>query len=85
VSVYVCLLRICCLATDVVSLSVRGLCLETNVVSEPYASNGCFSGSTVLALSKYEYATVRISWHVETYATIFRSSSIEISKVVLPI
>jgi hypothetical protein len=24
-----------------------------NVVSEPFASNGCFSGSTVLALSKY--------------------------------
>jgi hypothetical protein len=30
---------------------VRGRCLETNV-SEPFASNGCFSGSTVLALSK---------------------------------
>jgi hypothetical protein len=28
-------------------------CLETNVVSEPFVSNGCFSGSTVLALSKY--------------------------------
>jgi hypothetical protein len=28
-------------------------CLETNVVSEPFASNGCFSGSAVLALSKY--------------------------------
>jgi hypothetical protein len=28
-------------------------CLETNVVSEPFASNGCFSGSTVLALNKY--------------------------------
>jgi hypothetical protein len=26
---------------------------ETNVVSEPFARNGCFSGSTVLALSKY--------------------------------
>jgi hypothetical protein len=24
-----------------------------NVVFEPFASNGCFSGSTVLALSKY--------------------------------
>jgi hypothetical protein len=26
-------------------------CLEPNVVSEPFASNVCFSGSTVLALS----------------------------------
>jgi hypothetical protein len=33
-------------------------CLETNVVSEPFTSNGCFSGSTVLALSKY----VTILW-----------------------
>jgi hypothetical protein len=24
-----------------------------NVISEPFTSNGCFSGSTVLALSKY--------------------------------
>jgi hypothetical protein len=28
-------------------------CLEMDVVSGPFASNGCFSGSTVLALSKY--------------------------------
>jgi hypothetical protein len=28
-------------------------CLETHVVSEPSPSNGCFSDSTVLALSKY--------------------------------
>jgi hypothetical protein len=28
------------------------LCLETNVVSESFASNGSFSGTTVLALSK---------------------------------
>jgi hypothetical protein len=28
-------------------------CLETNVVSEPFASNGYFYSSTVLALSKY--------------------------------
>jgi hypothetical protein len=34
-------------------VSFRGRCIETNVVSEPYASNGCFSGYTVLALSKY--------------------------------
>jgi hypothetical protein len=27
-------------------------CLETNVVLEPFAGNGCFSGSTVLALEK---------------------------------
>jgi hypothetical protein len=30
-----------------------GRCLEPNVVSEPFASNGSFSGSTVLLLSKY--------------------------------
>jgi hypothetical protein len=28
-------------------------CLETNVVPEPLASKGCFSGCTVLAMSKY--------------------------------
>jgi hypothetical protein len=28
-------------------------CLETNVVSEPFANNGCFCGSTVLSLSNY--------------------------------
>jgi hypothetical protein len=28
-------------------------CLETNVVSEPFASNGCFYRFTILALSKY--------------------------------
>jgi hypothetical protein len=31
----------------------RGLCQKMNVVSEPFSSNGCFSGSTVLDLSKY--------------------------------
>jgi hypothetical protein len=31
----------------------RGRCLETNVVSEPFAGNGCSCGTTVLALSKY--------------------------------
>jgi hypothetical protein len=30
-----------------------GLCLETNAVSKPFASNGSFYGSTVLAWSKY--------------------------------
>jgi hypothetical protein len=30
----------------------HGRCLETNA-SEPFSSNSCFSGSTVLALSKY--------------------------------
>jgi hypothetical protein len=29
-------------------------CLEMNVVSEKFASYSCFSGSTVLALSKYD-------------------------------
>jgi hypothetical protein len=53
------------LTTDVITLFVSvGTCLpnrcpETNVVSEPFASNGCFSGSAVLALS--EYATI---WHI---------------------
>jgi hypothetical protein len=28
-------------------------CLETNVVSEPFANNGCFCDSTVLDLNKY--------------------------------
>jgi hypothetical protein len=31
----------------------RGSCLETNVVSEPFAGNGCFSGLAVLAFRKY--------------------------------
>jgi hypothetical protein len=31
----------------------RGRCLETNVVSEPIAINCCFSGPTILALTKY--------------------------------
>jgi hypothetical protein len=35
----------CCLFT--------GRCLEMKVVSEPFTSSGCFSDSTVLALSKY--------------------------------
>jgi hypothetical protein len=30
-----------------------GCCLEMNVVSESFTSNGCFSGSAILALSKY--------------------------------
>jgi hypothetical protein len=30
-----------------------GRCPETNVISKPFASNGSFSGSTVVALSKY--------------------------------
>jgi hypothetical protein len=28
-------------------------CLDTNIVSEPFATNGCFSDPTVLALNKY--------------------------------
>jgi hypothetical protein len=31
----------------------RRRCIETNVVSEPFASNDCFSAPTVLALRKY--------------------------------
>jgi hypothetical protein len=52
--------NIVCSSTSIVAcLSVAAgtclssRCLETNVVSEPFASNRCFSGSTVLALSKY--------------------------------
>jgi hypothetical protein len=54
-----CLLRICSLATDVVPLSVCDHCLEMYVVSEPFASNGYFCGSTVPASSKC--ATLLIS------------------------
>jgi hypothetical protein len=50
-AVYSCLLRICCLATDVVPLS-----------PEPFAPGGYISGSTVPALSKY--ATRYILWRV---------------------
>jgi hypothetical protein len=46
------LLRICRLAVYVVRCLFRSCYLETNV-SEPFASNGCFSGSTVFALNKY--------------------------------
>jgi hypothetical protein len=39
----------------------RDLLLETNVVSEPFAINGCFCGFTVLASSKYATIYIRIS------------------------
>jgi hypothetical protein len=42
------------------SVVFRGRCLERNVVSEPFASNGCFSDSTVLAWSKYATVCFRI-------------------------
>jgi hypothetical protein len=42
-------------------------CLETTVVWEPFASNGCFSGSIVLALSKYVYATISIFYFNRNY------------------
>jgi hypothetical protein len=38
---------------DVVLLFVSWPLPKKNVVSELFASHGCFSGSTVLALSKY--------------------------------
>jgi hypothetical protein len=38
---------------------LRSRCIETKVLSEPFASNSRFSGSTVAALSKY----ARILWH----------------------
>jgi hypothetical protein len=32
--------------------------LETNVVTEPFAGNGCFSGSTVFALKKICHSVI---------------------------
>jgi hypothetical protein len=61
-AVYSCLLRICCLATDVVCLSVSRPFSRNYVVLEPLASNGCFSGSTVLAFSKYATILRRVLW-----------------------
>jgi hypothetical protein len=52
-AVYSWLLRTCCLSTDVVFCLFRDRCPETNVVSEPFATNDCYSGPTVLALSEY--------------------------------
>jgi hypothetical protein len=43
-------------------------CLETNVVSEPFASNGCFSGSTVLVLRKY--ATILYKYLQHNHVTL---------------
>jgi hypothetical protein len=54
--------RICCLTTDVVPL-FRGCCLETNAISEPFTNKGCFSGSTVLALSKYATTFWHSCWN----------------------
>jgi hypothetical protein len=43
-----------CLAKAVCLVCLlRNCCLERNVVSEPFISNGCFSLSTVLALNRY--------------------------------
>jgi hypothetical protein len=58
-AVYFCLLRILCLATDNFRCLFRGLCVETNV-SEPFVSNGCFFGSTILALSKYATISIKM-------------------------
>jgi hypothetical protein len=54
-------------------------CLETKVVSEPFASNGCFSGSTVLALNKY--ATIQSELLIITF--VFYSERRE-NKTPLP-
>jgi hypothetical protein len=48
-------LRICCLTSNVLFL-FGGRCLETNVVSEPFDNNGCFSSSSchfLLLRSRY--------------------------------
>jgi hypothetical protein len=53
----------------------RSRCLVTNVISEPFASNGGFYGSTVLGFSKYGTVLSQIislmmpSPHVETHRT----------------
>jgi hypothetical protein len=52
-------------------------CLETNVVSEPFASNGCFSGSTVLAFS--QYATI---WNTQIESVGGIQRFITLKKVV---
>jgi hypothetical protein len=39
----------------------RGRCIETNVVSDPFARNDCFSCSKVLSLSKYDN-TLEDTW-----------------------
>jgi hypothetical protein len=59
-----CCVRICCrgnVFTDPFASSdrvfrcpPRGRCLEMNVILEPFASNGCFSGFTVLTSNKYD-------------------------------
>jgi hypothetical protein len=41
------------------------LLARNECVSEPFANNGCFYGSTVLALSKY--ATILWTWHCSMY------------------
>jgi hypothetical protein len=53
---------------------LHGRCLETDVVSEPFASKGSFSGSRVLAL--IEYATT-YSVHVSMLAQFVAESIIE--------
>jgi hypothetical protein len=40
---------------------LQSRCLETNVVSEPFACNFCLSDSTVLALSKYATERIKVN------------------------
>jgi hypothetical protein len=58
----------------------RGRCLETNVDSEPFASNGSFSGPTVLALRKY--ATLLRSYWFSMRAA-FPGIFIKVSEVLV--
>jgi hypothetical protein len=51
--VYCCLLKICCLATDVVMLFVSRPLPRNESCFRAFARNGCFSGSIFLGLSKY--------------------------------
>jgi hypothetical protein len=49
----------CCM----LSVAAGTYCLETNIVTDPFARNGCFSGSTVLALIQY----AAILWYQKTW------------------
>jgi hypothetical protein len=52
----------------------RGRCVEMNAVSELFASNGCFSGSAILALSKYATVILNISCRTMAYTAYGHNS-----------
>jgi hypothetical protein len=58
-------------------------CLETNVVPESFASNGCFFGSTFLALSKYVTVVgllTKIKWASGGISMLIRASNRRLEK-----